>query len=224
MKIDVVTLFPQMLDGVLSESMMGRARSNGLVDIRVHNLRDWAKGKHKQVDDRPFGGGAGMVLMPEPIFDAMESLVAGGACHRVYLAPDGEPLSPRLAQSLADKDHIVFFSGHYEGIDERAREKLFDQEISIGDYVLTNGTLAAAVVIDCLCRFLPGFLGEEKSLTSESFEGSLLDFPQYTRPAMFRDMPIPEELLSGNHAEIDRWRQRKREEKTRERRPDLLED
>ena len=224
MKIDVVTLFPQMLDGFLSESMMGRARSNGLVEIGVHNLRDWAKGKHKQVDDRPFGGGAGMVLMPEPIFDAMESLTAGGTCHRVYLTPDGEPLSPRLAQSLADQDHIVFFSGHYEGIDERAREKLFDQEISIGDYVLTNGTLAAAVVIDCLCRFLPGFLGEEKSLTSESFEGSLLDFPQYTRPAMFRDMPIPEELLSGNHAEIDRWRQRKREERTRERRPDLLED
>ncbi len=224
MKIDVVTLFPQMLDGFLSESMMGRARSNGLVDIGVHNLRDWAKGKHKQVDDRPFGGGAGMVLMPEPIFEAIDSLTAGKTCHRVFLTPDGEPLSPELAQSLADQDYLVFLSGHYEGIDERAREKLFDQEISIGDYVLTNGTLAAAVVIDCLCRFLPGFLGEEKSLTSESFEGRLLDFPQYTRPAVFRDMPIPEELLSGNHAEIDRWRQRKREERTRERRPDLLED
>ncbi|MFL3656924.1 MAG: tRNA (guanosine(37)-N1)-methyltransferase TrmD [Opitutales bacterium] len=223
MQIDVLTLFPQMLDGFLSESMMGRAQANGVVDVNVRNLRDWAKGKHKQVDDRPFGGGAGMVVMPEPIFDAIEELQTPKT-HRIYLAPDGDRLTPELAQSLAKKEHLILLSGHYEGIDERARENVIDQEISIGDYVLTNGTLAAAVVIDCLCRFLPGFLGEEKSLTSESFQGSLLDFPQFTRPSMFRDMPIPEILLSGNHAEIEKWRQREREERTRERRPDLLED
>lgn len=223
MKIDVLTLFPRMLDGFLSESMMGRAQTNGIVEVKIHNLRDWAKGKHKQVDDRPFGGGAGMVVKPEPIFDAIEELQTPQT-HRVYLAPDGERLTPEIAQSLAKKEHLLFLSGHYEGIDERARENLIDQEISIGDYVLTNGTLAAAVAIDCLCRFLPGFLGEEKSLTSESFQGSLLDFPQFTRPAVFRDMPIPEILLSGNHAEIEKWRQREREDRTRKRRPDLLED
>ncbi|MDE0769202.1 MAG: tRNA (guanosine(37)-N1)-methyltransferase TrmD [Opitutaceae bacterium] len=223
MKIDVLTLFPQMLDGFLSESMMGRAQANEVVEVNIHNLRDWAKGKHKQVDDRPFGGGAGMVVMPEPIFDAIEELQTPKT-HRIYLAPDGDRLTPELAQTLAKKEHLILLSGHYEGIDERARENVIDQEISIGDYVLTNGTLAAAVVIDCLCRFLPGFLGEEKSLTSESFQGSLLDFPQFTRPSVFRDMPIPEVLLSGNHAEIEKWRQQEREERTRKRRPDLLED
>jgi tRNA (guanine37-N1)-methyltransferase len=223
MKIDVLTLFPQMLDGFLSESMMGRAQANEVVEVNIHNLRDWAKGKHKQVDDRPFGGGAGMVVMPEPIFDAIEELQTPKT-HRIYLAPDGDRLTPELAQTLAKKEHLVLLSGHYEGIDERARENVIDQEISIGDYVLTNGTLAAAVVIDCLCRFLPGFLGEEKSLTSESFQGSLLDFPQFTRPSVFRDMPIPEVLLSGNHAEIEKWRQQEREKRTRKRRPDLLED
>ena len=202
---------------------MGRAQANEVIDVNIHNLRDWAKGKHKQVDDRPFGGGAGMVVMPEPIFDAIEELQTPKT-HRIYLAPDGDRLTPELAQSLAKKEHLILLSGHYEGIDERARENVIDQEISIGDYVLTNGTLAAAVVIDCLCRFLPGFLGEEKSLTSESFQGSLLDFPQFTRPSVFRDMPIPEVLLSGNHAEIEKWRQQEREERTRKRRPDLLED
>ena len=223
MKIDVLTLFPQMLDGFLSESMMGRAQANEVVEVNIHNLRDWAKGKHKQVDDRPFGGGAGMVVMPEPIFDAIEELQTPKT-HRIYLAPDGDRLTPELAQTLAKKEHLILLSGHYEGIDERARENVIDQEISIGDYVLTNGTLAAAVVIDCLCRFLPGFLGEEKSLTSESFQGSLLDFPQFTRPSVFREMPIPEVLLSGKHAEIEKWRQQEREERTRKRRPDLLED
>ena len=223
MKIDVLTLFPQMLEGFLSESMMGRARTNGIVDLNIRNLRDWSKGKHNQVDDRPFGGGAGMVLMPEPLFDAFEELQAEKT-HRVYLAPDGEPLTAKIAADLAQKEHIIFLSGHYEGIDERARANLIDQEVSIGDYVLTNGSIAAAVVIDCLCRFLPGFLGEEKSLTSESFQDNLLDFPQFTRPAEFRNMRIPEVLLSGNHAEIDKWRQQQREERTRQRRPDLQED
>lgn len=223
MKIDILTLFPQMLDGFLSESMMGRAIKSGIVEIGVRNLRDWSKNKHLQVDDRPFGGGAGMVLMPEPLFDAIETLQTP-MTHRVYLAPDGDRLTPDLARDLAGKEHLLFISGHYEGIDERVRANLVDQEISIGDYVLTNGTLAAAVVIDCLCRFLPGFLGEEKSLTNESFQDNLLDFPQFTRPAVFRDMPIPEVLLSGNHAEIERWRHRQRLERTRDRRPDLLKD
>lgn len=223
MIIDVLTLFPSMLEGFLSESMIGRARERGVVDIRLHDLRDWTTDKRRQADDRPFGGGAGMVLMPQPLFDAVESLQTPET-HRLLLAPDGERLSPELAQSLARRKRLLFISGHYEGIDERVRERLVDQEVSIGDYVLTNGALAAAVVIDCLCRFLPGFLGEEKSLTSESFEGSLLDFPQYTRPAVFRGMAVPEVLLSGNHAAIEAWRQRQREERTRRRRPDLLED
>jgi len=217
------TLFPQMLDGFLSESMMGRARAKGIGDLNIHNLRDWAKGKHKQVDDRPFGCGAGMVLMPEPLFEAFESIQTEKS-HRIYLAPDGEPLTARIAEDLSRKEHLIFLSGHYEGIDERARSNLIDQELSIGDYVLSNGTIAAAVVIDCLCRFLPGFLGEEKSLTSESFQDNLLDFPQFTRPAEFRNMPIPEVLLSGNHAEIEKWRHQQREERTRQRRPDLFED
>ncbi|MDQ8187881.1 tRNA (guanosine(37)-N1)-methyltransferase TrmD [Pelagicoccus sp. SDUM812002] len=223
MKIDVLTLFPQMLDGFLSESMMGRGVKRGVLDVEVHNLRDWSKGKHNQVDDRPFGGGAGMVLMPEPLFDAIEEIQTPRT-HRIYLAPDGDPLTPELARDLAKKERLLLVSGHYEGIDDRVRENLIDQEVSIGDYVLTNGTLAAAVLIDCLSRFLPGFLGEEKSLTNESFQDNLLDFPQFTRPAVFRNMPIPEVLLSGNHAEIEKWRQREREERTRNRRPDLLED
>ncbi|MCH6256463.1 tRNA (guanosine(37)-N1)-methyltransferase TrmD [Puniceicoccaceae bacterium K14] len=223
MKIDVLTLFPKMLDGFLSESMMGRGRKNGLLDVHLHDLRDWTKDKHRQADDRPFGGGAGMVLMPEPLFDAIEELQSENT-HRVYLAPDGDPLSPELAQDLAKKEHLLFVSGHYEGIDDRVRTNLIDQEISIGDYVLTNGTLAAGVVIDCLARFIPGFLGEEKSLTNESFQGNLLDFPQFTRPASFRNMQIPEILLSGNHAEIDKWRHEQRVERTRQRRPDLLKD
>lgn len=223
MKIDVLTLFPQMLDGFLSESMMGRARKKGIVDLSLHNLRDWSKDKHKQVDDRPFGGGAGMVLMPEPLFDALDDLSTPDA-HRVYLAPDGDRLTPEIGRDLAQKEHVIFVSGHYEGIDDRVRQNKIDQEVSIGDYILTNGTLAAAVVIDCLCRFLPDFLGEEKSLTNESFQDSLLDFPQFTRPADFRNMPIPEVLLSGNHAEIEKWRQRQRQERTQLRRPDLLKD
>lgn len=223
MKIDVLTLFPKMLEGFLSESMMGRGHTHGLFDVAVHDLRDWTKDKHKQVDDRPFGGGAGMVLMPEPLFDAIEELKTENT-HCIYMAPDGDPLSPEIAQDLAKKEHLVFVSGHYEGIDDRVRTNLIDQEISIGDYVLTNGTLAAGVTIDCLCRFIPGFLGEEKSLTNESFQGNLLDFPQFTRPATFRNMPIPEILLSGNHAEIDKWRHEQRVERTRKRRPDLLKD
>ena len=219
--IDVLTLFPRMLDGVLAESILGKGIAAGHLAVNVHDLRAWTIDKHRTTDDRPFGGGAGMVLKPEPVFAAVEQLQTPG-CRRIYLTPDGVPFSPAIAQSLAREQHLIFLSGHYEGIDQRIRDTIIDQEISIGDYVLTNGTLAAAVVIDALARFIPGVLGEEKSLTHESFSSKLLDFPQYTRPAEFRGMSVPEVLLSGNHAEIEKWRVARQEEKTRQVRPDLL--
>ena len=221
LRIDVLTLFPRMLDGFLSESILGKAGQAGLLEVRVHDLRDWTTDKHRTADDRPFGGGAGMVLKPGPVFAAIDQLQTPG-CRRIYLAPDGAPLSPALARELSEQSHLILLSGHYEGIDQRIRERAIDQEVSIGDYVLTNGTLAAAVVIDALSRFIPGVLGEEKSLTHESFSGKLLDFPQYTRPAEFRGMSVPEVLLSGNHAEIEKWRHARSLEKTRQVRPDLL--
>ena len=219
--IDVLTLFPRMLDGFLGESILGKGIESQKLLVKVHDLRAWTTDKHKTADDRPFGGGAGMVLKPDPVFAAIEQLQTP-RCRRIYLTPDGVPLSPAIAEELSKQQHIIFLSGHYEGIDQRIRDSVIDQELSIGDYVLTNGTLAAAVVIDALCRFIPGVLGEEKSLTHESFTGKLLDFPQYTRPAEFRGMSVPEVLLSGNHAEIDKWRLAKRTEKTRQIRPDLL--
>ena len=221
MRIDVLTLFPPMLDGFLSESMLGRAQEAKLLEVKVHNLRDWSTDKHHTTDDRPFGGGAGMVLRCEAVFAAIEQLQTPG-CRRIYLTPDGTPLSPALALELSQQQHLVMLSGHYEGIDQRIREKIIDQEISIGDYVLTNGTLAAAVVIDALARFIPGVLGEEKSLTTESFTSKLLDFPQFTRPAVYRDMSVPEVLLSGNHGEIEKWRHAQQLKKTQQVRPDLL--
>jgi tRNA (guanine37-N1)-methyltransferase len=219
--IDVLTLFPRMLDGFLAESILGKGIESGLLTVKVHDLRDWATSKHKNADDRPFGGGAGMVMKPEPVFAAIEQLQTPG-CRRIYLTPDGVPYSQKLAGELAQETHLILLSGHYEGIDQRIREKVIDQEISIGDYVLTNGTLPAAVVIDALARLIPGVLGEEKSLTHESFTGKLLDFPQYTRPAEFRGMSVPEVLLSGDHAKIEEWRNAQRIEKTRQVRPDLL--
>ena len=221
LKIDIVTLFPRMLDGFLTESILGRGIEAGYLEVVVHDLRKWTTDKHRTADDRPFGGGAGMVLKPEPVFAAIEQLQTPG-CRRIYLTPDGTPLSPALALELSQQKHLVFLSGHYEGIDQRIRDGVIDQEISIGDYVLTNGTLAAAVVLDALARFIPGVLGEEKSLTHESFTNKLLDFPQYTRPAEFRGLSIPEVLLSGNHAEIEKWRRARQLEKTTLVRPDLL--
>jgi tRNA (guanine37-N1)-methyltransferase len=221
LQIDILTLFPRMLDGFLTESILGKGIERGLLGVKLHDLRNWTTDKHRTADDRPFGGGAGMVLKPEPVFAAMEQLQTPG-CRRIYLTPDGVPLSPALALELSQQQHLVLLSGHYEGIDQRIRDGVIDQEISIGDYVLTNGTLAAAVLIDALSRFIPGVLGEEKSLTHESFTSKLLDFPQYTRPAEFRGMSVPEILLSGNHAEIEKWRQARQREKTRQVRPDLL--
>ncbi len=221
LKIDVLTLFPRMLDSVLAESILGKGIAAGHLGVTVHDLRAWTTDKHRTADDRPFGGGAGMVMKPEPAIAAVEALQTPG-CRRIYLTPDGVPLSPALAEELSRQQHLVLLSGHYEGIDQRIRDTVIDQEISIGDYVLTNGTLAAAVLIDALARFIPGVLGEEKSLTHESFTSKLLDFPQYTRPAEYRGMSVPEVLLSGNHAEIEKWRHARQVEKTRSVRPDLL--
>jgi tRNA (guanine37-N1)-methyltransferase len=219
--IDVLTLFPRMLDGFLAESILGKGIAAGHLTVKVHDLRSWAVDKHRTADDRPFGGGAGMVMKPEPVFAAIEQVQTPG-CRRIYLTPDGTPFTSAIAHELSQQQHLVLLSGHYEGIDQRIRDGVIDQELSIGDYVLTNGTLAAAVVIDALARFIPGVLGEEKSLTHESFTSKLLDFPQYTRPAEFRGMSVPEVLLSGNHAEIEKWRNVRQLEKTRQVRPDLL--
>lgn len=221
MRIDVLTLFPAMLDGFLSESMLGRAREAKLLEINVRNLRDWAIDRHRTTDDRPFGGGAGMVMKCEPVFAAIEEIQTPG-CRRIYLTPDGAPFTSAKAEELSRQQHLILLSGHYEGIDQRIRDNVIDEEISIGDYVLTNGTLPAAVVIDALARFIPGVLGEEKSLTEESFTRNLLDFPQYTRPAVFRGMSVPEVLQQGHHGEIEKWRHARRMEKTRKIRPDLL--
>lgn len=219
MKIDLLTLFPPMASGFLSESMLAQAQKKGLLQINVHDLRKWSNDpKHHTVDDRPFGGGPGMVIKPEPIATAINELKTPKS-YVVYLAPDGEMLSAKVAQKLAQKEHIIFLSGHYEGIDERVRETLIDQEISIGEYILTNGTLPACVVIDALCRFIPGVLGNENSLTNESFCNSMLSFPQYTRPVEWQGMKVPEVLLGGNHAEIEAWRRAKAKERTEKRKP-----
>jgi tRNA (guanine37-N1)-methyltransferase len=188
--------------------------------VRVHNLRDWTTDKHRTTDDRPFGGGAGMVLKPEPVAAAIEAVATPG-CTVIYLCPDGEMFSTGLAREFAAAGHLVLVSGHYEGLDQRVRDLLVHREVSIGDYVLTNGTLPAAVLIDCVARQVPGVLGEEMSLTQDSFHGNLLGFPQYTRPVEFRGRRVPEVLLSGNHAAIAQWRLEQQTEKTRVRRPDL---
>jgi tRNA (guanine37-N1)-methyltransferase len=220
--IDILSLFPEMLEGFLATSMIARAQKKSLVQIEAHSLRQWANGKHSITDERPFGGGAGMLLKPEPIFDAVEEL-KGKHQHSwvVYLSPEGHPLSTPKAQELSQKEHLIFLSGHYEGIDERVREHLVDEEISIGDYILTNGTLAAAVVVDALIRHIPGVLGDEASLQQDSFSNNLLSFPQYTRPEIFREWAVPPVLLSGNHQVIQQWRQEQRLRRTQERRPDL---
>lgn len=221
MQIDLLTLFPRMLDGFLAESMLGRAIRNDLLKVGVHNIRDWADNKHQITDDRPFGGSAGMVLKPEPLWEALEALRTPQA-KAIYLCPDGERLSPQMAQEFAKETHLIFVSGHYEGIDQRVRDHCIDREVSIGDYVLTNGTLAACVVMDAVARYIPGVLGEEKSLTQDSFNDSLLSFPQYTRPVEYRGHGVPPVLLSGNHAAIAKWRRDMQLSKTQQRRPDLL--
>lgn len=220
MKFDILTLFPRMVEGFFEESILGRAVEAGRISIGVHNLRDWAEGKHRITDDRPFGGGAGMVLKPEPLFLAIEAL-RGERSKVIYLAPDGVRLNQAKVNSLAREEHLILVSGHYEGVDQRVRDSVIDEEISIGDYVLSNGTLPAAVLVDAVSRQLPGVLGEASSLSQDSFHGGLLGCPQWTRPPEFRGMKVPEILFSGDHAAIAAWRLVQREEKTRQRRTDL---
>jgi tRNA (guanine37-N1)-methyltransferase len=221
MKIDVLTLFPGMFAGPLDESIIKRARQAGLLDLRIHNLRDYAHDRHRTVDDRPFGGGPGMLLKPEPIFEAVEA-IAGEKTRVVLLSPGGRPFTQALALELSGFEEVLLISGHYEGFDERVREQLADDELSIGDYVLTNGALPAMVVIDAVTRLLPGVLGDDQSATEESFSNGLLEYPQYTRPAEFCGLRVPEVLLSGNHAEIAKWRAEHARLRTQQRRPDLL--
>jgi tRNA (guanine37-N1)-methyltransferase len=221
MKIDVLTLFPAMFAGPLDESIVKRAREAGLLDLKIHSLRDWTHDRHKTVDDRPFGGGPGMLLKVEPLFEAVESL----RCEKtrvILLSPSGRTFDQSIARELAQSEELLLVCGSYEGFDERVREALADDELSIGDYVLTNGALPAMVVIDAVARLLPGVLGDDESSHDESFSQGLLEYPQYTRPAEFRGMKVPEVLLSGNHAEIEKWRRQQAKLRTEKQRPDLL--
>jgi tRNA (guanine37-N1)-methyltransferase len=220
MKIDVLTLFPGMFSGPLDESIVQRARKAGILDLRIVNLRDFTHDRHKTVDDRPFGGGPGMLLKPEPIFEAMETL-GGEESKVILLGPAGRTFNQSIARELATEKHLIFLCGSYEGVDERVRQTLVDDELSIGDYVLTNGALPAMVIIDTVTRLLPGVLGDDESSHDESFSHGLLEYPHYTRPAEFREMKVPEVLLSGNHAEIAKWRREQARLRTRENRPDL---
>jgi tRNA (guanine37-N1)-methyltransferase len=221
MQIDILTLFPEICRAPLSESMMKRARENGIVDLRIHNLRDWTTDKHHIVDDAPFGGGQGMVMKPEPIFAAVESLRTQDSTVAL-MTPQGKSLTQFLATELSTRHHMIVICGHYEGVDHRVIEHLIDLEISIGDYVLTNGAIAAVVLVDAIVRMLPGALGHEQSAADDSFSAGLLEAPHYTRPAEFRGWKVPDVLLSGNHAEIIAWRKAQALRRTREHRPDLL--
>jgi tRNA (guanine37-N1)-methyltransferase len=226
MRIDILTLFPNMFSGPLDESIIKRAVDRNLVNLKVHNLRDWGLGKHKVVDDYPFGGGAGMVMKPEPLFDAVEAIKAESnnpSASVILLTPQGRVFNQKVAAELAQLQHFILICGHYEGIDERVREHLATDEISIGDYVLTGGELAAMVVIDAVVRQLPGVLGSEESASYESHTIGLLEYPQYTRPQVFRGWEVPQVLISGNHAQIAKWRREQSILRTLLRRPDLLE-
>lgn len=239
MRIDVLTLFPEMFEGVFGASILGKARDKGLVKLHTVNFREYSTNKHKTVDDYPFGGGGGMVLKPEPIFAAVEDLMerasgesseaapnlqAEGKKPRVILmCPQGEPYGQKKAEELAGEEHLIFICGHYEGYDERIRQYLVTDELSIGDYVLTGGELPAMVVIDSIVRLLPGVLGNESSAVTDSFSTGLLEYPHYTRPAKFRDWEVPEVLMSGHHENIGKWRRRQSLERTFRRRPELLE-
>lgn len=231
MRIDILSLFPAIAGGALAESIMGRAQEKGLVEIRSHNLRDWATDKHRITDDTPYGGGQGMVLKCEPIFAAVEELrlamerespSEGPPSRVVLMSPGGRRFSQAIAAEYAGCPHLIILCGHYEGVDQRVVEQLVTDEISLGDYVLTNGAMAAAVFVDAVVRLLPGVLGHESSAQEDSFSAGLLEFPHYTRPVEFRGSRVPEILLSGNHAAIAKWRREQALEKTRRVRPDLL--
>ena len=238
MKIDILTLFPEICRAPLGESMMKRARENGIVDLRIHNLRDWTTDKHHVVDDAPFGGGQGMVMKPEPIFAAVEDLcgitqktsnvqrpTSNAQLQKpkvILMSPAGNRFDQQMATQLSHEPHLIVICGHYEGVDHRVAEQLVDLEISIGDYVLTNGAIAAVVLVDAVVRLIPGVLGDEQSAVDDTFSGGMLEAPQYTRPAEFRGWKVPDVLLSGNHAEIATWRKEQGLKRTKENRPDLF--
>jgi tRNA (guanine37-N1)-methyltransferase len=228
MKIDIVTLFPEICRAPLSESIMKRAQENGIVNLFIHNLRDWTQDKHRIVDDAPFGGGQGMVMKPEPIFAAVDDLrnqtseIKDQTSKVVLMSPAGRRFDQQMAAQLSGESHLIIICGHYEGVDQRVIEHLVDLEISVGDYVLTNGAIAAAVLVDAIVRLLPGALGHDQSAADDSFTGGLLEAPQYTRPAEFHGWKVPDVLLSGNHAQIAKWRREQAVKRTKQNRPDLL--
>ncbi|KMK96536.1 tRNA (guanosine(37)-N1)-methyltransferase TrmD [Rossellomorea marisflavi] len=224
MKIDVLSLFPSMFEGVFGESILKKAAEKEAVNYQVVNFREFSDNKHKQVDDYPYGGGAGMVLKPQPVFDAVDSLKGDSKPRVILMCPQGERYTQAKAEELAQEEHLIFICGHYEGYDERIREHVVTDEISIGDYVLTGGELGAMVVIDSVVRLIPGVLGNEDSPVLDSFSSGLLEHPHYTRPSDFRGMVVPQPLLSGNHKLIEEWREKESFRRTLERRPDLLED
>jgi tRNA (guanine37-N1)-methyltransferase len=220
---DILTLFPNLCAGAFSESVLKKAQENRLIQIRCLNIRDWTTDKHHVTDEPPYGGGPGMVMKPEPIFAAVES-IRSERSHVILMGPGGRRFSQGVAAELSRKEHLIFICGHYEGIDHRVAEHLADDEISIGDYVLSNGAIAAAVVVDAVARLIPGVLGDGESAVDESFTSGLLEYPHYTRPHEFRGWTVPEILLSGHHRAIREWREKQAHQKTRERRPDLMED
>jgi tRNA (guanine37-N1)-methyltransferase len=220
-RVDIITLFPEICRVPLGESMMGRAQEAGALELQIHDLRAWTHDRHHVVDDAPFGGGQGMVMKPEPIFAAVESLRTE-ASTVVLMTPQGRRFDQTVAREFSAKPHLIIICGHYEGVDHRVVEHLVDAEMSIGDYVLTNGAIAAVVFVDAVVRLQPGVLGHEQSAADDSFSGGLLEAPQYTRPADFRGWKVPDVLLSGHHGEIAAWRKREAERRTRENRPDLL--
>jgi tRNA (guanine37-N1)-methyltransferase len=226
MRFDILTLFPEMFSGYLGQSLLKKAMDAGIVDVRVHNIRDWAQGKHRQVDDRPFGGGPGMVLRPEPVVESVEAVreLASDAGHLVLLTPVGRRLDQRIVEKLASRKRLILICGRYEGVDQRAIDLLQPDEVSIGDYILGGGEVAAMVVVDAVVRLVPGVLGDEESNQQDSFSGDppLLEFPQYTRPREYRSLTVPEVLITGNHPEIARWRAEQKRKRTKERRADLL--
>jgi tRNA (guanine37-N1)-methyltransferase len=223
MRFDIITIFPEIFSGVFDFGIVRRAVEAGLIEIQVHDLRDYTYDRHRQVDDRPFGGGAGMVMKPEPLFRAVEAVTSGAPGVSVaLLSPQGRLFNQAVAEEYSGKARFVLICGRYEGVDERIVEHLITDEVSIGDYVLSGGEIPAMVVVDAVTRLIPGALGCEQSVERESFAAGLLDYPQFTRPAEYRGMKAPEMLLSGNHAEIERWRRRKALEKTLRRRPDLI--
>lgn len=220
MRIEILTLFPGMFEGVLEESMIKRAKNKGKVDIRVHNLRDWTDDKHRKVDDKPFGGGPGMVIKPQPLFDAVDGLRKKSS-RVILMTPQGKRLDQKIAKKLVRHKHLIIVCGHYEGVDERFREKRVTDEISLGDFVLTGGEIPAMALVDCIVRLVPGVVGDKDSLEFESFSSGLLEYPQYTRPADFRGLKVPRILLSGDHDKIDIWRKESAIKRTKAKRPDM---